>query len=425
MAAFNPKNYAGYFGNAQRITDAITHAGDNAITSASGGFAGAAPGQTIWVSGRLAQTTIAVATSAMEVHTVGLAASSAAGCECVFGGDDTGAFKLAFAAAIAGGRKTTMEVPLANTILTDRFYDYTAGGFAPNLVGEDDGTCWMFVSPNIAIPGDGSGVLIRSTGGNSRFAGFVIWCPYQTLGMIDNQAILQADGGAVQFQNMQVVNCFATGASGNVRTFDGNIASQTTYIYAFFDSPGSSPVANTCRGWLQRNCSGTMVKPFFSNLYSGLDVTGLVTRQGIGGQPAMQIMGGWFDENGGPPANVVLHGSASLQMVGTLVWTSAIAGNYAVSVDGTSQLWLEQCALGPYAINTAGARALVIDPGGVVRAAGSTFWCTDNASDISVQNNGLFDDLGGNDYKQAYPAFGPVVPFRAIANHDARWRRVR
>jgi hypothetical protein len=426
--AFNPKNYGasntnGVFnGNAKRIVDVSTISGSNVLTSPGGGFAGAVIGQTIWVSSRLAQTTITTVVSNNEVHTVGLASSSGNLCECVFGGDDTGAFQAAFAAATASGRKTTMEVPNANTILTDRFFNYSSGGFAPNLVGEDDGTCWMFVSPNIAIPGDGSGVLIRSTGGSNRFANFVVWCPFQTYGMIDTQAMFQADGGGVQIQNIQAINCFSSGASGAIRTFEGNFAAQSTNVYAFFDAPGSVPAGNTCRGWLINNTTGTMLKPFFSNLYSALDVTNLVTRRGIGGQPALQILGGFFDENGGPPANVVLHGNASLQMVGTLVWTSSAPGNYAVSVDPTSQLWLEQCGLGPYAANTAGARGLKIDAGGIAHASGSTFWCTDNVSDISVLNNGTFNDYGGNDYKNALGGFVAVPHINAIANLDRRWQ---
>jgi hypothetical protein len=424
--AFNPKNYAGYSGNAKRITDAVTTSGSKVVTSPSGGFAGAVVGQTIWVSRKLSRTVIDVVTSATEVQVNINASASGTACECVFGGNDTGAFQLAFAAATASGRKTTMEVPNANCILTDRFYNYPSGSYAPNLVGEDDGTCTMFVSPDIPIPGDGSGVLIRSTGGSNRLASCLVWCPYGTYSMGTNQAIVQWDGNNVRLADIQIVNCFSTGASGFLRTFGGQVYSQNTNIYSFFDAPGSSPgspgVDYTGKGWLQNGCGGVMINPHFSNLYAALDITNIVTRQGIGAVGiGMQIVSGFFDENGGPAANIVLHDNAALEMTGTLVWTSSVAGNYAVSVDPTSKLWMHQCGLGPWWINTSGARALKIEAGGVVRASQSTFWCTSNVSGISVQNDGVFNDCGGNDYKQAYPSFASVAPRNAIANLDTRF----
>lgn len=421
MAAFNPKNYAGYHGNAQRIVDVSTTIGSNVLTSPGGGFTGALVGQTIWVSGRLQQTTIGAVVSNNEVHSVLPAESTGSLCECVFGGDDTPAFKLAFTAATAGGRKTTFEPPNANCIITDRFFSYS-GSYPPNIVGEDDGTCVMFISPNIAIPNDGTGVVIKSIGGGNRFANFSLWFPFSLYIMFDDQAMLQADGGGMQFHNLQAINCNATGYSGYIRTYNGNLHASATYIYTFNDAPGSliSP-GNTCRGWLQNNMSGVMEKPFFSNLYSGLDVSNLITRQGVGGTATMQITGGWGDENGGPPANVVLRNGASLQMIGTTIWVASAPGNYAVSVDATSKLWLRDCGLGPYAINTAGARALKIDLGGYVRASGSTFWCTDSDSDICVQNDGVFEDMGGNDYKQQYPSLGHIPTRRAVANQDQRF----
>lgn len=427
---FNPRDYEGFHGNAKRIVDAATTIGSQVVTSPGGGFAGAEIGQTIWVSGRVQETTITAVNSANEVEVADAAVSTGADCECVFGGDDTPVFQEAFADATAiPDLKTTFEVPNARCILTDRFFHYPAGDYPPNLIGEDSGTCIMFVSPNLPVPVDGSGLLINSTGGSNAFDDFTVFCPFSMYTVGAEQAMVRMDGNATRLKRMQVLNFFASDpTSAYVKTFNGTtMIAEGTKVYAAFDAVGSHSIigAYANRGWIVFNNGGVMIDPYFSNIIAaGLDVSGTPTRMGVGGIAMLQLVGGIFDENGGPEANLNVRDGGAVNVLGTTIWTQATGGNNAARCDGTSRMWLRDGLFSPYAINTSGARALRIDPGGIVRASGTSFRCTSNASDVSILNNGLFVDEGGNDFGQNFPGPNPTAVLQrdALANPTSNIR---
>jgi len=427
----NPRNYPGFHGNATRITDAATTLGSNVVTSPGGGFAGAVVGQTIWISRKVPETTITAVVDATEVHVDDVAVSNGTACECVYGGDDTAAFQAAFdAATLIPGIKGTVEVPNTRTMLTDRFFYYPTGSYAPNLIGQDSGSCLMYVSPDLPIPVDGSGALIHSHGGSNILKDCGVWCPYSQYVMLGDQALVTFDGTVI-VDNFAIQNPFITnsggGVSGALRTFNGQLTARFTQIGVVYDAAVGSytglPAGNVV-GWIQKICGGTMTDPFFSNLVQALDVSSLVTRQGAGGGPGMLVSGGFFDECGaGGVACVEVHDEGTIQFDGTQIWTQALSGQYVMHVDGTSRAWLQQTGLSPFAVNTSGARALKIDAGGVVYAGQSTFACTKDDSDVSVQNDGTFVDCGGNDFINLYPGPDPVAasPRAAVANLDDRF----
>jgi hypothetical protein len=413
MATFDPRNY-GALCNGQYVADAVLVTGTNDVTSASGKFVAGDVGKTIWVQdwadptlSNLAQTTIASYVSATHVTTTINAAHGTNSGKCYWGHDDTAAFVAAVAAAVAVGRPQTVVVPNAASIVTGRIYNYS-GSVPPNLIGEQLGWSQLMLSPNITIPGDGTGVLIQCAGGGVRFQDFTLWGSGHLWPFLAGQALVDIrDTGFPTVEGVEILEALAPAESNSMLSFRNcsDIIYRRNPLYIVNGTGGGSQMT----GVKFDQSNGSIIAPYFSNLWRSMTVTrNAFGRDGNCGNgnpygPQLSVYGGFSDETPGPVTIDVSNGG-HLNIDGMQAWVKAdIPANltHSLAVDGTSKAWISKCCLGPWGAGGNGGRGLRVDAGGEVRAAMTTFRCSSTANDISVTNDGLFIDLGGNDFKNS------------------------
>jgi hypothetical protein len=417
MANFNPRSY-GAAVDGQQVFDAVTTPGGTHVTSASGLFVVGDVGKAIWVTvpngAVIPQTTIASFVSPNEVVVTSGASLSLAGSgqRCVWGTDDTAAFVSAYNAAVSPITQNTVIVPGGQSLISGRIYNCT-GGIPPNLVGEAGVYSVLLVSPSLTIPGDGTAPIVNARVGGALFKDMTLWGPSSMYtAAANNQSLLDFVGASYSvLENIQMLQFGCTNATTNMIRFKNCSSVRLTEVetYTTFGTANGSQMT----GILLDGTTGLAIQTYGSNVWRSVAVTNNMARDGIAGHGApLTFIGNWLDECGSA-ANFDVFNNGEVNIVSMNMWTTTISGvtSGALHVDGTSRAYVTDCSLGPYNAGNHGPiyAGLVIEPGGEVRASGTTFHCSSLSNNISVDNRGKFFDLGGNDYKNA-GAGGAGVP---------------
>ena len=290
-----------------------------------------------------------------------------------------------------------MSIPSGGYILTSKFLA-TSGTNSFGLIGENKASTVLFVSPNCPVPTDGSPLWIDLIGVDGEMSGFQIWGP-------DTCYTMQGNGQAlVRIAQSHVDIDF------DVYYVGANALSFTNYAVSveYSEVNGSIHVVNPAAAIVHGGgnnfmtalqfirCFGNINNIGLSNLYANLELNDCESRQGDGpAGTAGQILcffGGLIDEQEGPLSVKYLNNS-EVNFYGTTLWAG---GQYAVSVDGTSKAFFSGCDLGCYFLGDKGTKALQVMTGGQATAQQTSFRAVSLSSPVSVDNDGLFVDAGGN-----------------------------
>jgi hypothetical protein len=412
-ALFDPRNYRAAVDGIYEL-DCVITAGSNIVNSASAAFTPSSVGKTIWVTSsfgiQLDQSTITAYVSPSQVTVSGVGRGAATGLPsfCAWGTDDTAAYIAAYNAGVSPTVQNTISVPGGFSLISSRFYDCTSG-IPPNLIGLSGNYSTLLVSPNLTIPNDNSGALIRCACAGATFRDVTLFGPTSMYALSATQAVFELRSASFTIiDNVQMLqfgsptaNTYMLSVLGSTRLRMNRFSAYQASVYGIATS---SLIIGARFNW----ASGIVQDIYASNIYQGVDVAAIVSRDGVGlngrGGAMLNFQGGWLDECSNF-ANFYVHNGAEVNIDGMEVWTTATSGvsSAAVVVDGTSRAYIVNSALGPYSQGDHGPNymGLIINTGGQVRASGTTFHNSKIANNLSIDNQGKFYDLGGNDCKNA------------------------
>ncbi len=351
--------------------------------------------------------------------------------------DDTAAFVAAFNAAVtadfivsadAPSSSGTVYAPSGGYWLSSRIYAGAGQVHLPHLIADPQMT-QFFLPPNFTIPGDGSPAFIDC---NNAYGvihrGWSIIGPSFNFAMGGNQALCSYSQVS-KLTGEDINSIFVSGNNGGaagpkVFLFDSCNQLYLKHVVAQNASNGSLVQGQTNRLLAAQfnACAGTILECLLSNYYGNILVTGNATGDADGSQGLLNAVDLFVDE-GGPIAAQILTGGRLHARGGTFFSTDA-AGDYAIAVDGTSKLWLDDCLISPYLPSGgAGALSVRIDAGGEVRAARAKFRSSNAPSKIAITNNGKFFMGEGCEFEvNSGLAYIPTYWRDAISNPNNIWR---
>ncbi|HYD01799.1 MAG TPA: hypothetical protein VEB22_11285 [Phycisphaerales bacterium] len=398
-----PVRAYGAVGDAQLVTDGETTNASNTVRSASNPWSASDVGKIIWgvansvVALPLGTITGFVNAGEITVSTLGQFNSSIVNLVWATQ-DDTAAFTAAFAAAIqetTGSRfnSHTILMETGGYVVSNRIYKNhgtVAASFGPQLVGAGRGSVTLYPIPGMTIAGDGRGALIDVTGYGALIENFGIYgCGFAWNGLAADQAffnIEQAVGCRLSRVGMaqigsQVIESRCLSVNGtnldlNDVTVQGTSGNSAMWAMFFHGA-----------GVLAKNCLA-------SNFHRNVGITTNPSREPTG-NGVVRWIGGGIDEGTLTPLQIFTEGEADFD--GAFLWGAPDPDGFAIDVDATSKLWVRGCNIGRFGNVGLAGKALKIQAGGRVEAGYNTFRAN-AASNVTVQNDGRFVDLGGNRY---------------------------
>jgi hypothetical protein len=402
-AWFNVKSY-GAKGNTKSVADGVS-SGSNLISSATADFTSADIGKLCFgiemASGiaRIAQSVIASVISPTEAIVAGGVTAGYSNLKFVWGTDDTAALKAAWIAAVNAATETSAfnQNGMGVVYCPSGGYMFSYLPFlnsaqpGVSLLGDGPRKTVFYPTPKYNFSGgftNGFGMLLQNFNGGveneignfsvdgsnigytaSGVSGCLVevsGCPFVHDLIVENVGFsgFDAIGGiyapesvAGLWQNVHVVAC-ETGYSIHING------------------------ANTRSVLL--NCGASNGATFtIQNVNNG------TSYEGDGG--ALTYLGSLNDEGGNP--NLEFVNCSDTTIIGCSLFGNA--DSTPLTVDATSDVSIFGCFIGPYSYHSeTNAGALVIQEGGIVRAAGNRF--LSYGSGVAVNNSGTFIDMGGN-----------------------------
>lgn len=416
----NVRDY-GAVGDAKQISDGTTTVNQRTIWSDLAKFDQSDVGKVIWCIGQnvgvvnplIDVTTIIEVISPTQIVVAGRANDTVANGKCVWGTqDDTEAFVAAFRAASAApgtqypgatpsaylGPPSSIFIPPGGYIVSSRIYNKQDAGLAPapSLVGSGRASSVLFLTPTMAIPPDGTAVLIQATGSGAAFRDFGVDASNMNYTDFVNEQDLIRFIGLSRFtvDNLEINN---VGESSNSESAAINFQTcsygQVNNLSVQYSPPLSKMLA--CKF---RNSNGmTVSATFCSNMHQSIVIEDNPDRSPT--TLPLIFEGGAADECGSSTvACTEIRGHGQVNVFGTAFFGGS-GSQGAISVDDGSTLWLSNANVG--AFNSAQPSiGLKIARGGTVYAAFSTL--RGNTTSVPVHNDGMFIDAGGNEFKNCH-----------------------
>jgi hypothetical protein len=423
---YNVMNY-GAAGDAKQVLDGVTTSQSNVVTSASNPWTPGDTGKRVFVNWNTGQSIISPGTiiavdSPGQIRCSNNAINGASGGSsivCWATKDDTQAFTDAFSAATAGVSYVnnasmlkppgTVIVPAGGYMVSGRIYNNNTGGLVsspPALIGAGPLQTNIYMTPDFTVPGSG-GALIACTGANLILQDFHVWGGYHSYSVAAGQQLIQIAQCTNYSMTRVQVHDAGVSANGIVIGISGSYGTMESVIV----QNGPTNTGSGAAAAVFDDVAGNVLDCLFSNYNNNC-----IVKNHDGRTPSTGPLNFWgvkIDE-GGQPFQLL---NGTLNAYGCIFFGPDGTGPipYAIYVDGTSKLWINDSNIGRFQAYGLGGRALQIDSGGVVYSKGNTWRGNETAPTKYILNNGTYRNIGGNDYVRYAVGGGSSVDTAAQA----------
>ena len=406
--------------------------------TAAGLFSQADVGKTIWVNGTggganrtpMSQGIITSVFTENDGNTYVATTSTSSGATCspnaacyaVWGDDDTPAFTAAAAAAASGG---TVYIPCGTYMITGpSFYQ---NGATYSLIGASEQCVTLIPSPNITSSSN-IGTVIDFTASGNTLANLTV---DGEEGLLPDEPIIQV-GESASARSQLVSNIvIIDAATGGAAQFEAGGIYDT-----FTDVTSRDPNANSSGGMCDfvSPAGDVVINILCSNANAGYDNLEVNGASSPDTGSSILFQGGTIDEcgeNSGACTQIV--NSQHVSFDHTIIWGSNAGGTGALSVDGTSEVNLDNGVwIGPY--DGECGDGLTIASGGVVRMShttvvgngatgcGGSNYAIDNGGTLYFSNgNTVTAQSGASQFTGNLPVFSTTQVGSVTAGDLAVW----
>ena len=277
---------------------------------------------------------------------------------------------------------TLIFVPCGGYVVSNTVLDGHLGLPGAGMMGEAEGCVVLFLSPSTHFTPVTSLIQIQGPAVQNYFADFSVDGVGYSNSNLNNDQIIYLSCANCYIGNVSITNVSSTSPSstamfnlaGGVNNLAENLFAQNNGAIACELQAGGIALVNSL-------CSNSSINLLVQNATSSSTF--------LGGK--VEIIGGIMDECGSPGPCTQVVNSTGVDFVGTTIWSSV--GETALSVDGTSEVQLENATVGPYNKQN-NATAVNVASGGTLRASNTHFLST--GTGFCWNLSGTYIDVGGN-----------------------------